>query len=228
MGKDDSSYRKKALRWLERYSHFDTIWGAFSSGGPVRTTLSWIAEASLFKNAVAMLTAVVLGGWAWVIDQPGPIVATITLGAFALVIWILNGIIWSYRRFLRRELPKNVDIVQPDPQEIDPDQRVFQGIKVRLPDLLRGGSKNIISDKVFIDCDIYGSAVVGLMGPFRHNHFKDVSIDGNAETTFIVATPPTNMGIISLDNVQVIGGTFRNVIFIGDHRMITAARQQFK
>lgn len=213
-------------RWFERYSHVDTFWGAISEGGLIRTFFEWSSNLWSSKILVSIFVSAALAVWSWVEHLPAPIIALITLCAFAISVWSINGVIWSYGRFLRRKLPKNTNPkINPAPQEIDPKQTVFRNLKIRLPDLV--GETNTISDKVFVDCDIFGPGVVALGGQgLGACEFNGVSIGGNPDMTFIATNQTMVAGVMALDNVKVIGGTFRNLSFIGPKGAVEAVKKQ--
>jgi hypothetical protein len=103
-------------------------------------------------------------------------------------------------------------------------QRYFNGVSIPLSSLGLGLTDLKLTDKTFEKCHIKGPAVlyVGNRTTIMGN-----TLNGDAESCFIVTTNTRVWGVINLENVTFIGCDFTNVSFVGTIDQITKLKNGF-
>ncbi len=87
---------------------------------------------------------------------------------------------------------------------------------VRLSELATAAPP-IIRDAEFVDCDVHGPAVVGLIS---HVTFEQCGFDAPPEALFIPAEDRTYVGIIGLENVRFFRCRFHGVGLLAPAEMV--------
>ena len=119
--------------------------------------------------------------------------------------------------------------VNKEPNFATPDeltQSVLENRDIRIADLVRETAR--IRNKTFIDCHIYGPAVVHpLAEPGATIIGNTIVVGPDPESGFIVTTNTNAIGVIGLENCKLIRCTFHYISFIGRPEQITIIKKGF-
>ena len=102
----------------------------------------------------------------------------------------------------------------------------IRGQRFRLVDLLAPGAKPIVSNKKIEDCEIYGPAMIALIGG---DILNDNRFDGDLDSLFVeVPEERTIIGAVGLQDCEFHRCHFVAVGIIGTRKQIEKVKRGFK
>jgi hypothetical protein len=106
-----------------------------------------------------------------------------------------------------------------------PDRRLFQGESLYLFDLVRGSVPPVLEGRTFLNCHIWGPAVLAPTGVGDVN-LLDCTFDAHPDQAFLrVESPRVLVGVVGVSNLVFRECSFHNVGFVGDDAAIEDARR---
>ena len=188
------------------------IWDAISH----LSTLYWILQGLGFsKLVVGFVTALLIVILAFVQSLPWAVIAFLVLVSFGFVLWIWNKITLPQQiRIQRTEYSSSTGEIDEKPQATPSQlaQNVMEGLMVYLGDLAKGDGT--IREKIFVNCFIYGPAVVYGRAEFRECFWN---AEGHAFDDLLIEIEPEchPSGAIFLDACIFRRCTIYRVSFVG-------------
>jgi hypothetical protein len=173
-------------------------------------------ESILDNLVLAGIIAMGVALWALIRTLPGPIIFTIALATFALVMFVLRMILsLQDRQEKKREhvSPKRDPSVSANQLLATPASQGYiggsyiAGRTINLMDLLRPGAPPIIENRTIEDCEIRGPAIVGFL---EGNSLDTVGFLGDADSVLVELPEPRHI----IGAIGVRGCVFRRCHFV--------------
>ncbi len=168
----------------------------------IRSVPAYVGLATLLLRAFPQWEG---GKMKWVVQKIREHPALVCM-SFVMV----SVILVSHDLYVNKSVPPQPSFATPD--ALIP--AVLQDLNVQLADLTRADF--VIRNKVFVNCHIYGPAIVLPKGQC----VLDIRLEGSPDISFIETSSKTAYGATVLQDCKIIGCTLHKISFIGSAKQI--------